>query len=101
AVRPIVALLAIERVRVTSASRSAYSSMYPLVVLVAVGLTVALILVLWTAFFPLYNFVWGDYEQHFKRRQAIGRFVLGVVLPGAAAPIKITCRNAAPSGQPG
>ena len=47
------------------------------------GVAVLIIAVLyaWAHFFPVYNFIWGDYVRVYERRKAVGRFILvGIIL---------------------
>lgn len=83
-VDPVEALLSLERSRIAvrSASTELLSIYNPFVVLTAILAGVTLIGVFWSVFFPLFNFVWGDYLDHFQRRQNVGRFLLGAVLLG-------------------
>jgi len=77
-------MLALERAKIDVQPVETRQETLPMVkVLVAVLIGGGLFtgsLLAWGYFFPIYNFLWGDYTRVFERRQSQGKFVIGSVV---------------------
>lgn len=78
---PIEVMIALERAQLEDTLNPFYLSL--LAFIIPVGFVILFVggLYFWARYFPVYNFLWGDYVSFYERKKSVGRFILvGVIL---------------------